>query len=89
MADDKVTAALDDIRMQAEDHGLVPAADVFRLLGALDAALALPAQWQRFAAAGDAEDECATELREAISRALLGGEAHTASQQSTGSEEQR
>jgi hypothetical protein len=47
-------------------------ADVPRLLAAVEAALAEAAKWKRLAVPGDAQDECADGLREAITRALLG-----------------
>lgn len=49
--------------------------DVPRLLAAVEAALAEAEKWKRFAAPGDAQDECADDLRAAITRALLGEEA--------------
>ena len=47
-------------------------ADVPRLLAAVEAALAEAAKWKRLAAPGDAQDECADNLRQAITRELLG-----------------
>lgn len=40
------------------------------LAAALTAVLALPVQWKQFAVPGDAQDECADELREAIEAVL-------------------
>lgn len=45
--DNAVAAFLADIRMQAEDHPLVPSGGVLRLLAAVDVALLLPAEWRR------------------------------------------
>jgi hypothetical protein len=49
--------------------------DVPRLLAAVEAALAEAAKWKRLAAPGDAQDECADNLRQAITRELLGEDA--------------
>lgn len=73
---DEVAAALADIRMQAEDHHLVPAADAYRLLAVVDAVL----RRHRFSDLGGPHCvncsfawPCPT--RDDISRALLGKEA--------------
>lgn len=50
------------------------AEDVPRLLAAVEAAIASASRWKRFAAPGDAQDECADDLRQAITRELLGEE---------------
>jgi hypothetical protein len=50
----------------------VPEGDVRRLLAALEAALSAADGWKRFAAEGDAQDECADELRKVIAAALTG-----------------
>jgi hypothetical protein len=42
------------------------------LLAAVEAALGAAAGWKRFAAEGDAQDECADELRKVIAAALTG-----------------
>jgi hypothetical protein len=49
--------------------------DIPHLVAAVEAALKLADQWKQFAAAGDAQDQCAGELREAITAALTGQEA--------------
>jgi hypothetical protein len=46
MTDDPVAAFLADVRMQAEDHHLVPGADALRLAAALEAVLGLAADWK-------------------------------------------
>lgn len=45
-----------------------------RLVAALEAALGAADGWKRFAAEGDAQDECADELRKVIAAALTGKE---------------
>lgn len=87
MADtDPLAAALEEIRERREATGLrdttdlavvlgrhaQSSADVPRLLAAVEAALAEAAKWKRLAAPGDAQDECADNLRQAITRELLG-----------------
>ena len=75
-----LTAFLADVRMQAEDHHLVPGADALRLVAALEEVLELAGKLEPQAPAASAleEDrmwirqECAGMIREAISRALLG-----------------
>jgi len=59
---------------QAKSH--LVRADVPRLLAAVEAALKLPDKWKRFAARGDAQDECADELRAVIAAELTGGGSH-------------
>lgn len=49
---------------------LEAAADVPRLLAAVEAALGLAPHWERFGDGQDAQSECAKELREAITGAL-------------------
>ncbi len=84
MADDPVASFLADVRMQAEDHHLVPGADARRLVAALDRVLAV----HRRAPGHDGKSRCAwcrtsSGVRElwpcgeyqAISAALLGEEA--------------
>ena len=51
------------------------AVDIPVLVAALEAALKLADEWKTFAAPGDAQDECADELREAITAALAGKES--------------
>lgn len=41
-----------------------------RLLTALNEVLKAAAEWQRFAAEGDAQDECAREIRKIVAREL-------------------
>ena len=48
------------------------AVDIPVLVAALEAALKLADEWKTFAAPGDAQDECADELRAAITAALAG-----------------
>jgi hypothetical protein len=51
---------------------LILAADAMpRLVAAVEAALKTAGDWKRFAASGDAQGECADELRAAITAALL------------------
>lgn len=84
---DPLAAALEEIRERsgmAADPGVAnlvrtyraveSADDVPRLLKAVEAALAEAAKWKRLAAPGDAQDECADNLRQAITRELLGKE---------------
>lgn len=49
--------------------------DAARLLAAVEAALARAAKWKRLSVPGDAQDECADDLRTVITRVLLGLEA--------------
>jgi hypothetical protein len=58
----------DDLKVEAE----CLLAEFVSSLGAIfpDAALRLADQWKQFAAPGDAQDECADELRETIAAAL-------------------
>ena len=69
MADDEVTAELKRIREQREWTAMP------RLVAALEAVLKLAGEWKQFAVSGDAQDECADKLREAITRELTGKEA--------------
>ncbi|HMH92367.1 MAG TPA: hypothetical protein VK586_14935 [Streptosporangiaceae bacterium] len=84
MADDELSAVLAEIKARNEwrieyhaytpwtvEHD-VPEGDVRRLLAALEAALRAADGWKRFAAEGDAQDECADELRKVIAAALSG-----------------
>ena len=86
-SDDRVASTLAEIRQNHADseaarglHDLSDRADVFYssvmdvppLLAALEAVLKAADRWQQFAADGDAQDECARELREDIATALSG-----------------
>jgi hypothetical protein len=91
-AADAVTAFLADVRMQAEDHHLVPAGMVLPLVAAVEAVPALAGKWEKEAARLDgisegstdpqqraaismraqAFEECARDLREAVTAALTG-----------------
>lgn len=88
MPDDPATAFLADVRMQAEDHHLVPAGMVLPLLAFAEAVLKLADDWDaeargifleaaRTADAGEvgaasALQSSAADLREAITAALAG-----------------
>jgi hypothetical protein len=86
MADDELAAALAEIKHDHRQHVSVnfPAPGVcvsnrerwpcqaYRAAAAVEAALSAAAGWKRFAAEGDAQDECAGELRKVIAAALAG-----------------
>jgi hypothetical protein len=68
---DPVAAALEEIR---ERYAARPG-DVERLLAVADSALELVTEWKQIPFAVRASDECADELRTAITAALTGGDA--------------
>ena len=80
---DDLSSALDQIRERAETASKIEvswkqqilrarasANDVPSLLAALDEVLKLADEWQRFAVEGDAQDECAREVRKVITSEL-------------------
>lgn len=79
-AADRVAAYLADVRMQAEDHHLVPAADALALLAAVEAATAIhePVSYATGLACAGCQDpsgmrvDWPCETYEAITSALLG-----------------
>jgi hypothetical protein len=88
MGDDTARGLLDEIRegrrQALEEIDLEPLAPdcvtdlvttvVPRLLAALDGVLKAAADWQRYSAEGDAQDECAREVRKIVTRELTGTE---------------
>jgi hypothetical protein len=86
VADDELAAAIAEIKHDHRQHVSVnfPAPGVcvsnrerwpcqaYRAAAAVEAALSAADSWKLFAAEGDAQDECADELREAIARELTG-----------------
>jgi len=73
--DDELDAVLEEIRAQANDQHLVPAAMVYPLLAAVNAVLDLADGWTRESQARDGARtrdgaECAMLLKWAIGRAL-------------------
>jgi hypothetical protein len=79
---DRAAAALAEIRERYEylgplyqnPHFMLDAVvqDVPRLVAAVEAALNAADRWKQFAALGDAQDECADELRATITATLTG-----------------
>lgn len=67
---DALAAYLDDARKRWDVFG--EADSMPRLLAAVEAGLSVAGRWQSFGDGHDAQSECARELREAISRELLG-----------------
>ncbi len=74
MATDAVAAFLADVRMQAEDHHLVPEGMVYPLVAAVEAALRLADEWEQDARYLDAAAD-GDRSASAASRTLLSGRA--------------
>ncbi len=74
MATDAVAAFLADVRMQAEDHHLVPEGMVLPLVVAVEAALKLAGEWEQDARYLDARAEQAT-AGERTASVMLSGRA--------------
>lgn len=91
MTDDTARTLLDEIREEQRQalgeidlDDLTPdyvtqlvTTDVPRLLAALDGVLKAAADWRRYAADDDAQDECAREIAKIVTRELTGTEQVT------------